>query len=270
VIAQAQRAGNATLEVRTMPLLAFLAQKGPMPVAEATAACRHILERVAFDRRSTGLTQLELALLSAMALDLERARLLCRDTRQVLADLGWEMQLALVSLSSGPIELLADEPAQAEAELRQDFDALERMQERNFITLTAALLAEAVYRQRRFDEAAELVRYSRELAAPDDLAVQIIARSVAGKLRVRQGDAPGGLALVREAVALIEGTEDPAGQGDAQLDLAEACFLAGEPAAAGRAALTAEARYAAKGNLAGLTRAGRIAERIAAGRDPLG
>lgn len=269
VIEQARRAGNSVLEVRTMPLLAFLAQKGPMPVPEATAACREILERVSFDRRSTGSTQLELALLSAMALDFEQARLLCRDTRMVLGELGWEMQAALVSLASGPIELLADEPARAEAELRQDYDALERMQERNFISLTAALLAEAVYRQQRFDEATELVAFSRELAAPDDLAVQIIARSVDGKLMARRGDLDAGLALVREAVQLIETTEDPSGQGDALLDLAETLFLAGNGAEAAEAAVAARDRYALKGNLAGVRRAERIADSMAAGRDPL-
>jgi tetratricopeptide (TPR) repeat protein len=268
VIEQAHRAGNAVLEVRTMPLLAFLAQKGPMPVDQATATCREILERVSFDRRSTGTAQLELATLSAMALDLDTARRLCLDTRQVLGELGWEMQAALVSLSSGLIELMVDEPARAEAELRQDYEALERMQERYFISLTAALLAEAVYRQRRFDEASQLVGFSRALAAPDDLAVQIIARSVDGKLALRRGDTADGLALVREAVALIHTTEDPSGQGDALLDLAEALFLAGEtdPRAA---AETAQARYAVKGNLAGLRRAERIALDLAAGQDPL-
>ncbi len=147
VITQARRAGNDVLAVRTMPLLAFLAQKGPMPVPQATSACTVILEQVAFDRRSHSLTQLELALLSAMALDVEGARALCADTRTTLGELGWEMQAALVSLSSGPIELLADEPERAEAELRRDYEALQRMQERNFISLTAVLLAEAVDRQ---------------------------------------------------------------------------------------------------------------------------
>jgi class 3 adenylate cyclase len=269
VIEQARHAGNSVLEVRTMPLVAFLAQKGPMPVAEATVACREILERVSFDRRSSGLTQLELALLSAMALDFDQARQLCRDTRAVLGELGWEMQAALVSLSSGLIELQADEPARAEAELRPDYEALDQMQERNFISLTAALLAEAVYRQQRFDEATELVVFSRELAAPDDLAVQIIARSVAGKLAARRGELADGLALVREAVALIETTEDPSGQGDALLDLAETLFLAGEGQEASAAAEQARERFALKGNLAGVRRAERIAASVGAGRDPL-
>jgi tetratricopeptide (TPR) repeat protein len=269
VIAHAHRAGRSSLEVRTMPLLAFLVQKGPLPVNQADAACRQILERVSFDRRSTGLIQLELALLSAMALDHDGARQLYAGTRGVLEELGWEVQAALVSLSSGPVELLADDPARAEAELRRDHDALERMDERNFISLTVTLLAEAVYRQQRFDEAHELVARARALSDVDDVAVQILLRSVAGKLAARAGDAEGGTALATDAVRLIEATEDPSGQGDALLDLAEVLFLTGNRRA-GAAASEARERYARKGNLAGAKRAGTIASRIAAGADPLG
>jgi hypothetical protein len=269
VIEHARQAGNAVLEVRTMPLLAFLAQKGPMHVPDATAQCQAILARVAQDRRSSGLTRLELALLSAMALDFESARASYSDTRTVLSELGWEMQAALVSLSSGPIELLADEPARAEEELRRDYDALQLLGERNFISLTATLLAEAVYRQRRFDEAQDLVDFSRDIAAPDDLAVQIIWRSVAGKLAGRAGDPHHGVTMVRDALAMIESTEDPSGQADVLVDLAEVCYLAGEAAAALDALADAQRRYAAKGNQAGAVRVARLTRRVADGFDPL-
>jgi hypothetical protein len=269
VIEHAQRAGNTVLEVRTMPLLAFLAQKGPTHVPEATAQCNDILARVASDRRSSGLTRVQLALLSAMALDFDAARAGYSDTRKVLSELGWEMQAALVSLSSGPIELLADEPARAEQELRRDYDALQRLGERNFISLTATLLAEAVYRQRRFDEAQCLVDFSREIAAPDDLAVQIIWRSVAGKLAGRAGDVQHAVTLAREALAMIESTEDPSGQADVLVDLAEVRYLAGEAALALAALADAERRYAVKGNQAGRARAARLARRVADGLDPL-
>ena len=269
VIEHAQRAGNSVLEVRTMPLLAFLAQKGPTHVPEATAQCNDILARVSSDRRSSGLTRVQLALLSAMALDFDAARASYSETRKVLSELGWEMQAALVSLSSGPIELLADDPARAEEELRRDYDALQLLGERNFISLTATLLAEAVYRQRRFDEAQSLVDFSREIAAPDDLAVQIIWRSVAGKLAGRAGDAEQAVTLARDALAMIESTEDPSGQADVLVDLAEVRYLAGEAALALDALADAERRYAVKGNQAGGVRVARLARRLADGLDPL-
>jgi tetratricopeptide (TPR) repeat protein len=268
LIDHAGRAGNVIMQRSGMRLLAFLAQKGPMPVAEATALCEDVIERVAADRRSAALARVDLALLTAMRLDFDRARAWCREAREVLGELGADTQAALISLSSGPIELSAGDPAQAEAELRRDYLALDRMGERNFISLTAALLAEAVYRQQRYGEAAEMVAFAREVAAHDDLAVHVIAASVEGKLTARRGDPATGVALVREAVELIETTEDPSGQGDVWLDLAEALHLAGEHHHAVAAAGESRERYLAKGNLAGVRRADRMAQRLRAGRDP--
>ncbi|HEX6254312.1 MAG TPA: adenylate/guanylate cyclase domain-containing protein [Euzebyales bacterium] len=269
LIEYARRAGNTILERSTLRALAFLAQKGPMPVSEATQVCRDILERVASDRRSAAMTRVDLALLTAMALDFDNAREACIEARHTLDELGADTQAALVSLSTGPIELLADQPARAEVELRRDYEALQRMGEHNFIALTAALLAEAVYRQERFDEADDLIAFSRELAAPDDLAVQIVAGCVDGKLTARRGDAATGVALLREAVRLIEATDDPSGQGDAWLDLAEALHLTGESAHAVDASEQARNRYVAKGNLAGVRRADGIGRLLRAGQDPI-
>jgi class 3 adenylate cyclase/tetratricopeptide (TPR) repeat protein len=269
VIEHAQRAGNALLEVRTMPLLAFLAQKGPMPVPEAMVQCEDILRRVSFDRRSWALTRLEVALLSAMALDVESARAMCTDVRHILEELGWEMQAALVSLSSGPIELLVDDPVRAESELRRDYDTLQGLGERNFISLIAAFLAEAVYRQRRFAEAQDLVDFCREIAAPDDLAAQIVWRSVAGKLAARSGNVAQGVDLAREAFSLIETAEDPSFQADVLLDLAEVLFLADQAPEAVAAGRTAVERHGIKGNTAGVQRAARALDELTAGRDPL-
>jgi class 3 adenylate cyclase/tetratricopeptide (TPR) repeat protein len=270
VIDHARRAGNAILERRTLRALAFLAQKGPMPVADATQVCHDILARVASDRRSAAVTRADLALLTAMALDFDTARQWCADARHTLSELGADTQAALVSLSAGPIELLADEPARAEIELRADYETLQRMGERNFITLTSALLAEAVYRQRRLAEARELIAFSQAQAAPDDLAVQIVAGRVEGKLTARAGDPATGVALLRESVRLIETTEDPSGQADAWLDLAETLHLAGEQPSAVAAAERARERYMTKGNLAGVRRADRIGRRVTSGLDPLG
>lgn len=270
VIAHARRAGNAILEQSTMRLLAFLAQKGPMPVAEAMAVCRDIIERVASDRRSAAVATLDLAMLTAMTMDFDTAGHLCVDARATLGELGADTQAALVSLSAGPIELLAGEPQRAEVQLRRDFDALRRMGERNFVALVAALLGEAVYRQQRFAEADELVAFAREVAAPDDVAVRIVAGCVEGKLIARAGDTATGLALVREAVHLIETTEDPSGQADAWLDLTETLYVAGEREGAVQASGQARVRYVQKGNRAGVRRADTVLRRLNAGEDPWG
>jgi hypothetical protein len=131
------------------------------------------------------------------------------------------------------------------------------------------LLAEAVYRQGRFTEAQEIVDFSREVAAPDDLAVQIIARSVAGKLLARRGDTDDGITLVREALTMIESTEDPSGQADVLVDLAEVAFLAGDHTLARATLDDAARRYAIKGNQAGMVRVARLVGRVVDQLDPL-
>jgi hypothetical protein len=100
--------------------------------------------------------------------------------------------------------------------------------------------------------------------------VQILARSVAGKLAARDGAHEAGLALVEEAVELIGGTDDPSGQGDALLDLAEVRFVTGDRDAALAAVAEARRRYGRKVNLAGVRRADRFAVDLSSGRDPLG
>ena len=85
----------------------------------------------------------------------------------------------------------------------------------------------------------------------------------------RMGDHEQGMTLVKHAFTMIETTEDPSGQADVLLDLAEARFLAGQQALALDALHDAQLRYAIKGNQAGDIRAARIARLVTAGKDPL-
>ena len=47
--------------------------------------------------------------------------------RATLEDLGWNLHAALISHNSGPIEMMAGDLETAEAELRRDYEALEKM-----------------------------------------------------------------------------------------------------------------------------------------------
>ena len=61
--------------------------------------------------------------------------------------------------------MLAGDLEAAEAELRRDFDALERMGETNYISTTAAFLAEVLYRQGDLDGAEEHTRSAKSSRA---------------------------------------------------------------------------------------------------------
>jgi class 3 adenylate cyclase/tetratricopeptide (TPR) repeat protein len=257
MVAHAARAGDEVLEVRTLQNIAALAHVGPTPVDEAIALCEEILSRVESDRRAAANTRRSLAQLHAMAGDIGTARELYRGARSTLDRLGWRHDAALVSLDSGPIELLAGDPAVAERELQGDYDTLADMGDTFFRPTTAAFLAEALYRQGRFDEAEARAQESADTADPDDLAPQVLWRGVMAMIEARRGEA-GALVRAREAVAMSEGSDAPILQAGAFLALAETALLLGERGLAAEAAAKAAQRYEAKGSTAGVARAGRL------------
>ena len=131
-----------------MPALATCAQLGPTPVPEAIAIVRRVLAALDGDRKSEAYTLRALANLEAMRGNFDEARSLYRRSRATLDDLGWRFDAALTSaVASGAVELIAGDAAAAEAELRRDHEVLAAMGERNYISTTAAFLAEALYRQ---------------------------------------------------------------------------------------------------------------------------
>jgi tetratricopeptide (TPR) repeat protein len=259
MIEQARQSGDRTMEMRVLPILTLFLQKGPTPVAEALNRCRQILDQVSSNRRAEAMVMRQLGQLHAMRMEIGEARALYRASRHTLEDLGWVFDSALVSLDSGPIEMLAGDPAVAEAELRRDYEALDTLGDRNFIALTSALLGEALYRQGRYDEAETHARFAEQTAVSDDLGPQVLWRSLQAKLRARGGtDSQAALEMATEALRLIKRSDDPSGQAETLVDLAEVARLTGDTERAETALRDARGRYLAKGNLAGVHRVDRL------------
>ncbi len=183
MVAHAERSGDRALELRLLPALATCAQLGPTPVEEAVVICGSVLERIRSDRKSEAYTLRALANLEAMRGRFDEARSLYQRSRETLVQLGWRYDAALTSaVAAGPVELLAGDAEAAERELRRDLDELAAMGEQNYIATTAAFLAEALYRQRRDDEAMTLTERSEAIADAEDVATQVLWRSVRAKL----------------------------------------------------------------------------------------
>ena len=244
----ARLAGNRLMVARAIPSLGYCALSGPTPVPEAVERCRALLEEGRGDRKPEALLESALSHLEAMRGNVEESRALYRKSRASLEELGWTFLAAQTSFDSGPVEMLAGDLATAEAELRRDYDTLERMGETNYISTTAALLAEVLYRQGDLEGAEEHTRISEELAAQDDVSSQFRWRGVRAKILATRGHAAEAEKLAREAVAVIQPSDDPNSKGDALIDLAEVLRLAGHPAEAAEAARDALALFEAKGN----------------------
>jgi class 3 adenylate cyclase/tetratricopeptide (TPR) repeat protein len=210
---------------------AIAALYGPTPVPEAIEHCESIVAEAAEDRRTQGLVMSLLSGLRAMQGDFATARDLYTRARLMLEEFGRSVVAASTSQQSCRVELLAGDPAVAERELRRDFEVLEEMGERYFLSTAAGELARAVYAQGRYAEAEEITLLAEEFSGDDDLTSQALWRSVRAKALARRGLEVDAEELAREAVALLEGTDALILQADALEDLAEVLALTGSDGA---------------------------------------
>jgi class 3 adenylate cyclase/DNA-binding SARP family transcriptional activator/predicted ATPase len=232
---------------------ASAAVEGPTPVDDAIRTCAELREQVGSSPVAVAVILHPLAALHAMRGELEQARALVREANATLA--GLDRMQSAVSHHEALVELLAGDPAAAEARLRTGYERLEQMGEKAVLATTAALLAETLYAQQRYAEAAEFSATSEQTAAAEDLTTQAIWRGVRAELLARDGRFDEAEALAREAVRLVEGTEQLTRRGDALLDLAEVLRLAGSGDEAEAAAREALECYSRKGNVVAAERA---------------
>jgi DNA-binding SARP family transcriptional activator len=254
----ARRAGDRVLEKRLYSSAAQVALSGPSPARDGIVRCEELLRMAEGDRRAQGVTLAAMAHLRAMVGDLDRAREDYRRGRVILEELGLRFDASLISIDSGAVELLAGDAAAAEAELRKDYEALDAMGERNYISSIAGLLAEALYRQGRIAEAAEHAAFCEAVAAPSDVFSQHLWRGVRGKLLAGGGAHDEGVKLAASGVEQTRTSDDIEGQGNALMFLAEAQAAAGRHDDAARSAAEARVLFDAKGNVVSAARAAAL------------
>ncbi len=263
-IRHAEQAGDELMARRFVGGLALSVLYGPTPAGEAITYCEWVLSQAAEDRKASARIEVALAHLEAMRGNFEVARVRYRRSRALLEEFGWRFFAALTSLDSAPIEILVGDLEAAERELCKDYQTLEQMGERNYISTTAGMLADVLYRQGRYQESAELAGVCRELASPDDVASQFLWRCVQAKLLARDGQHERADAILTEALELIGGSDWVDWQGNGFMDLAEVCRLRGRVADAVEALAQASARFAAKGNIVSARRADELADDLRA------
>src|SRR5206468_1844527 len=174
-------AGDRRTEAQSLHLSIGAMFFGPLPVASAARRCEEILARPGTQPRLRASALRALAGLAAWAGDEERACVLVRSHRALVEDLGLRVARASAAETYGLVHLAAGDPVAAEAELRRGYESLDEMGERTLSSLLAALLAQALYRQRRDGEALELSERSRDAAGADDLLAQVQWRTARAK-----------------------------------------------------------------------------------------
>jgi class 3 adenylate cyclase/tetratricopeptide (TPR) repeat protein len=140
---------------------------------------------------------------------------------------GNELLRAASNMSRASSELRAGSLDAAEAAARQGIDALEHLGGTGFLSTTAGLLAETLYRQGRYDEAEKLAGRTAELAMVDDFDPLFRWRAVLARVLAQRGEFVEAEKLAREGVDIVEQTDWHLHRGEAFTALGEVLELAG-------------------------------------------
>ncbi len=249
------RAGDRRQELTAMSRAAGTFFWGRTPVDQGIRRIEEMLEQVKGHPVVEARMHRALSGFLAMQGRFDEARNLLHQAKATCEEFGAKVMLASMSFFTGPLELLAGDPAAAERDLRASCDALEAMGERGWYCSLAGLLAEALYQQGRYDEAYEWTVRSERAGGKWDLEAQADVRAVRAKILARRGDLQAAERLAREAVEIATGTGEIDHEGDAWFDLAEVLTLAGRQEEAAGALREAIERWDGKGNVVSAARA---------------
>ena len=251
----ARRAGDEWEEARVLGFLSMSVSLGPTPVGQAIIRCEELLANLEGRRGHMMGIAGDLAWLRAMRGEFDEARRLYRRCQKVAGELTIALGRASLSQVAGDVELLAGTPERAEGDLRAGYEELENAGEVGVRATVAAVLARVLEAQDRFEEADRFTSESEQIAAEDDVLVQIDWRGTRSRLLATAGAFEAAEALAREGIAIARATDALNTRGDASLALATVLARAGKRGRAADAAKDAIAEYTAKENLVSVSRA---------------
>jgi class 3 adenylate cyclase/tetratricopeptide (TPR) repeat protein len=248
-LAHARASGERFEEARIVDLLCTSLLYGPAPVDAALLRCEGML--VEADGKQVLRANIAAALVGLLGMRgaFDGAREQARFAEEIYLELDLKLAFAGLTQVTGPMELLAGDPAAAERELQRGLDIL---QPRGADSYQEALIAEALYGQGRVEEAAVHAGTAEAHAPADNVQAQVAWRGVRAKLETERAPERARI-LAGEAVSLAEATDATNLLADALADLALVLHLAGDDDAA-EVTSRALSLYEQKGNVAAVRR----------------
>src|SRR5215210_3698975 len=201
-------AGDHRDELDSLAWVPLAVWAGATPADEGLGRCRELRARVDGDKKAMASTHMAEAGLAAGAGRFHEARTSLRRAADLLEDVALVVWLAgPYAQLAGWVELLAGEPAAAEAVLRPAYEDLRRMGEMSWFSTTAGILAHAVVELDRPADAAGIAEVARDAAAPHDVYSQVLWRTAAARAAVPDGRGEEAVRLVDEAADLVAPTD---------------------------------------------------------------
>jgi predicted ATPase len=266
----AERHGLEHLEAKVRRLLCIVLFWGATPLDEVVSYAEETLAWA----RARNIASLQAGVLSvlgraaAMRGEFDLARERNQQAREISIELGELLTAAADSVAEGLVELLAGQPAAAEAALRAGYEGLEQMHGHGPLANVAAMLARALILQGKDEEAERLTRICEEITATSQADTQTRWRALRATILARRGELAAAEDLAREAVTWAESCEQPDTQAEALADLAGVLRRAGKDAEAAEILDRAGSLYEDKGNLVAAGKLRDLLDQPMAGQTP--
>ncbi|MGH2679229.1 MAG: ATP-binding protein [Actinomycetota bacterium] len=226
----AEHAERAADPIGTSEALSWLISAtvlGRIGPERAIETIHGIIARKSRDRKLEAIAAIHEAMALAMLGRSDDGRRLYLRGYAILEDLGMTLWAGGTRYAAGYIEMLAGDLTAAEREFRLGIEALRSVGDLGFLSSQAAELGQVLYEQGRLEEAEEMAGFAQRSGASEDISTQVPWRGVRAKLLARRGEFEPAIALVEEAVAMMEGSDFVENRAEALSDLAEVLQLSG-------------------------------------------
>jgi class 3 adenylate cyclase/tetratricopeptide (TPR) repeat protein len=248
VLEHSRRAGDLFRESEALPALGVAFFWGPTPVSVGLPRAEALLESARGRKTLESWLARPVAGFYGMQGRFDESRALLGQARATMDDMGRELESKVLAFWSGPLEMLAGDPAAAEREYRAACEYLVAIGEKGWLSTMSGVWAEALYELDRLDEARTAAHLSRDAATRDDANAQAFWRWAEAKLLAREGWFDEAEALAREAIAFSDRSDELDNSARVRLGLVEVYRLAGRNEDAIEVLDDAIARYQRKGN----------------------